>query len=165
MRRLLFYSLKFLALISRILSSQLYMKLISAAHKSQKVHFTGQAEYIDYNSHLDASGGLTIRGGVVISTKVIILTHDWSCLIGLQANNKTASSPSKYAFGTVDIGEHSFIGAGAIILPNTKIGKYCIIGAGAVVKGIVEDYAIIAGNPARKINDTREWGKKFIDNN
>lgn len=53
-------------------------------------------------------------------------------------------------------GEYSFIGAGAIILPGSKIGKYCIVGSGAVVKGAIEDYSIIVGNPAKKIGDTRD---------
>lgn len=54
------------------------------------------------------------------------------------------------------VGENSFIGAGAIVLPGTTIGKNCIIGAGAVIKGTVEDYSIMAGNPAKRIGDTRQ---------
>lgn len=54
------------------------------------------------------------------------------------------------------IGEDSFIGAGAIILPGTTIGKSCIVGAGAVVKGIVQDHSIMAGNPAKIIGSTIE---------
>ena len=44
------------------------------------------------------------------------------------------------AFKSVSIGDYSFIGAGAIILPGTTIGKYCIIGAGAVVKGHIVSF-------------------------
>lgn len=47
------------------------------------------------------------------------------------------------------------MGAGAIILPGTIIGKFCIIGAGAVVKGKIDDYSIMVGNPAKRIGDTR----------
>lgn len=60
------------------------------------------------------------------------------------------------------IGACSFVGAGAIILPNTRIGKCCIIGSGAVVKGVIEDYAIVVGNPARKIGDTRDEKYKLV---
>ena len=60
-------------------------------------------------------------------------------------------------FGYVlGIGEDSFIGAGCIILPGSKIGKFCIVGAGAVVKGNFEDYSVIVGSPARKIKDIRD---------
>ena len=52
------------------------------------------------------------------------------------------------------LGKDSFIGAGAILLPGTTIGCNCIIGAGAVVKGLVPDYSIVAGNPAKVIVKT-----------
>lgn len=54
-------------------------------------------------------------------------------------------------FKSVSIEENTFIGAGAIILPGTRIGKHCIIGAGAVIKGVIEDYSILIGNPAKKL--------------
>ena len=63
---------------------------------------------------------------------------------------------SENAYNSVSIGEDSFIGAGCIILPGSKIGKFCIVGAGAVVKGDFEDYSVIVGSPARKIKDIRD---------
>lgn len=104
-------------------------------------------------------------GGVVISTNVIILSHDWSFLKGLIAINRVNEcTPSfqKLAHNSVSIGENSFIGAGAVILPGTKIGKLCIIGAGAVVKGNIPDYSIVVGNPCRIVNDTRKYGDKIL---
>ncbi len=80
MRRILFYLLLFLAVASRMVSYKLYMRLLVAAHKSQGVKFDGMPEYIQQDAYLDPSGGLTIGRGTVISTKVIILTHDWSFL-------------------------------------------------------------------------------------
>ena len=100
-------------------------------------------------------------GGVVIFTNVIILTHDWSFLKGLIAINKVNECISSFHNG-VSIGENSFIGAGAVILPGTKIGKFCIIGAGSVVKGNIPDYSIVVGNPCKIINDTRKFGEKFL---
>ncbi|MFA6130538.1 MAG: DapH/DapD/GlmU-related protein [Candidatus Omnitrophota bacterium] len=49
----------------------------------------------------------------------------------------------------VEIGDDSWIGAGAIILPGVRIGRRCIIGAGAIVTRDVADSAIAAGCPAR----------------
>lgn len=60
------------------------------------------------------------------------------------------------AFRPVVINEESFIGAGAIVLPGSTIGRNCIIGAGALIKGNIPDYAIMAGNPAKQIGDTRQ---------
>ncbi|ABL68850.1 CatB-related O-acetyltransferase [Paracoccus denitrificans] len=47
------------------------------------------------------------------------------------------------------IGHDVWIGDGATILPGARIGSGVIIGAGAVVGGLVPDYAVVAGNPAR----------------
>lgn len=162
MKRLLFYFYKYIALISRFFSNRsLYMKLIIKAHSSQGVLFSGKPKYIQSNAMLDPLGGLTIENGVVISTDVIILTHDYSCTVGLLANDQEIKNDIAI-FKPVKIDKNTFIGAGAIILPGSRIGKYCIIGAGSVVKGIIEDYSIIIGNPAKKIEDTKEWGKSIL---
>lgn len=52
-------------------------------------------------------------------------------------------------FKKIVIGEDSWIGNCALILAN--VGKKCIVGAGSVVTKDVEDYSIVAGNPARVI--------------
>lgn len=48
------------------------------------------------------------------------------------------------------------IGAGAVILCGITIGEYAQIGMGAVVTKNVEPFAIVVGNPARKVGDIRE---------
>lgn len=55
--------------------------------------------------------------------------------------------------GDVVIGNRVWIAYRAIILPGVTIGDGAIIGAGAVVIKDVEPYAIMAGNPARKIGE------------
>lgn len=162
MKRLLFYILRVMAFLSRCVSRKMYGHLIMMAHKIQGVHFVGVPEYIDFSAHLDASGGLSIGKGVVISTHAVILSHDWSFLIGVKANfSKPRENFLEFAYKEVEVCEHSFIGAGAIVLPGSKIGKYYIIGAGAVVKGKIEDYSIVVGNPSKCIKNTSDWGKQF----
>jgi maltose O-acetyltransferase len=55
--------------------------------------------------------------------------------------------------GDVVIGDRVWIGYRAIILPGVTIGEGAVIGAGAVVTKNVEPYAIVGGNPARKIGE------------
>ncbi len=49
----------------------------------------------------------------------------------------------------ITIGEDTWIGNCAVILAS--IGEKCIVGAGSVVTKDIEDYSIIAGNPAKII--------------
>ena len=51
----------------------------------------------------------------------------------------------------VVIGAGSWVGHGAVILPGTRIGRNVVVAAGAVVRGEVEDHAVVAGNPARVV--------------
>ena len=49
------------------------------------------------------------------------------------------------------IGNDCWIGREAMLLPGATLGNGVIVGARAVVSGIVPDYAIVAGNPAKII--------------
>jgi len=51
----------------------------------------------------------------------------------------------------VEIGDGSFIGYGAVILPNVRIGKRAVIGANSVVTHDVPDFSVVAGSPAKII--------------
>lgn len=53
---------------------------------------------------------------------------------------------------TLTIGDDVWIGINVIILPSChQIGKSAIVGAGSVVTKDVPEYAIMGGNPAKKI--------------
>lgn len=87
-----------------------------------------------------------IGDDVLIGCNVHILSgknqHDFSSLdvpIRLQKMKMTA----------VRIGEDSWIGNCAVIMAN--VGRKCVVGAGSVVTRDVEDYSVVAGNPARVI--------------
>ena len=58
------------------------------------------------------------------------------------------------------------VGANATIVCGHTLGEYCLIGAGAVVTKDVPDYALMAGNPARRIGWVSRNGEKlrFDDN-
>lgn len=148
MKRFLFYLIRFIAFLLRAIKTKYYMRVLMFAHKLVGVKFIGKPEYIQYDAFLDASGGLSIEKNVVISTRVIILSHDWSFL---KKNYDKQLDLNKLAYKPVLIKENSFIGAGAILLPGTVVGKNCIIGAGAVVKGLIPDYSIVIGNPSKII--------------
>jgi acetyltransferase-like isoleucine patch superfamily enzyme len=51
----------------------------------------------------------------------------------------------------VVIGDGSWIGYGAVILPGARIGKHVVIGANSVVTGEIPDNSVAVGSPARVI--------------
>lgn len=51
----------------------------------------------------------------------------------------------------VIIGDNSWIGAKATILPGVTIGDFCVVAAGSVVNKDVADYTVVAGIPAKVI--------------
>ena len=53
--------------------------------------------------------------------------------------------------GDIIIGNDVWIGRDVLILPGVNIGDGAVIGAGSVVTKNVEDYEIVAGNPANHI--------------
>lgn len=59
------------------------------------------------------------------------------------------------------IGHDVWIGQGALILPGVNLGVGSIVGGGAVVTKSVEDYSIVAGNPAKVIR--RRFSKNVVD--
>jgi sugar O-acyltransferase (sialic acid O-acetyltransferase NeuD family) len=85
-----------------------------------------------------------------------VITHD--CTIG----DFVQISPGVCLLGNVIIDDFVLIGANATILPRLRIGKYAIIAAGATVTGPVEDYAVMAGCPARISGWNSAYGAKLI---
>ena len=65
--------------------------------------------------------------------------------------NPRAFIERKHEFKQTLVKRGATIGANATIICGTTIGRYALIGAGAVVKKDVQDYAIVAGVPAKQI--------------
>jgi UDP-2-acetamido-3-amino-2,3-dideoxy-glucuronate N-acetyltransferase len=60
-------------------------------------------------------------------------------------------------YALTHVGEGASIGANATIVCGNDIGEYAFIGAGAVVTKYIPPYALVVGNPARRIG----WMSKF----
>lgn len=52
--------------------------------------------------------------------------------------------------------EGCLVGINCTILPGVRIGKMSVVSAGSVVTKDVDDYTIVAGNPARKIANIKK---------
>ena len=52
---------------------------------------------------------------------------------------------------SVTIGDGSWLGYGAVVLPGATIGKHVVVGANSVVSGVIPDYCVAVGSPAKVI--------------
>ena len=100
--------------------------------------------FTTYGIYYQANGRLSIGKGTYIAPNV-----------GLITENHDVSEPNKRAGAKgVIIGEKCWIGMNSVILPGVTLGDHTVVGAGAIVtKSFLEGYCVIAGNPAKKIKE------------
>ncbi|WP_227318432.1 CatB-related O-acetyltransferase [Cedecea davisae] len=101
--------------------------------------------------HLDQ---LWIGDYVCIAAEAVILmggnnTHrsDWFSLYPFMETLKGSYRPK----GDTHIGDGSWIGMRAMIMPGITLGEGAIVAAGSVVTKDVSPYSVVGGNPARVI--------------
>jgi acetyltransferase-like isoleucine patch superfamily enzyme len=106
----------------------------------------GDDTNIEQNVHFACHSRVWIGKNVSITgnCSIVDVTHSFSDVhcaekIGIRIQDDDSF---------VEIGDGTFIGFGAVILPNVRIGKCAVIGANSVVVHDVPDYAVAAGVPA-----------------
>lgn len=106
---------------------------------------------------------IRIGNNVTISADVRFYEHDgvhllWNC------DSDYCGPMIGYKKGEIYVGDNVCIGGRSIIIYNVKIGHNALIAAGSVVTKDVPPYAVVGGNPAKVIGDTRElWKKRLAD--
>jgi acetyltransferase-like isoleucine patch superfamily enzyme len=69
----------------------------------------------------------------------------------------------------VSIGSECKIYNNVVVLPGTKIGKHCTVGANSIVSGLIPDYCVVVGAPAKIIKrydfDKKAWLKTDKEGN
>jgi UDP-2-acetamido-3-amino-2,3-dideoxy-glucuronate N-acetyltransferase len=85
-----------------------------------------------------------------------------SCVF-TNVNNPRANVSRKDELRTTPIGRGASIGANATIVCGHSLGMFCFIGAGAVVTKDVADFALMVGNPARRIGWMSRAGERLKD--
>jgi acetyltransferase-like isoleucine patch superfamily enzyme len=104
----------------------------------------GKGAWIGQQCFFHSAGGIEIGSHVGIGPGVKILTSSHTL-----GNIHTPILHNPVEFAPVKVGDNSDIGVGAIILPGVNIGVGVQVGAGAVVTQSVENYAVVAGVPAK----------------
>ncbi len=123
----------------------------------------GDHVFVGHFAILDASHGLTIEEGCQIGFFTGIFTHSSHAAIRLYGR-EYVHTPVKHAYFTqsVSIGAYTFVGAHATLLPGTRLGKGCLVSAYSLVSGEYPDFAIVQGQPAKQIGDTRTMDERLL---
>lgn len=106
----------------------------------------GLGSYVGMNTLINGfTSKVTIGSNVSISQNVNIMTD----------SGPNASKKMQQLFpiekGEIHIGEHCWIGANAIIMPNVKLGEFSIVAANSYVNKSFPKYSVVGGSPARLI--------------
>lgn len=104
----------------------------------------GKNIFVNHDCTFLDLGGITIEDGVMIAPKVSLITESHP----LAPNERNA-----LVLKSILIKPNAWIGAGAIILPGVTVGKNSVVAAGAVVTKNVPDNVVVAGVPARVVQE------------
>lgn len=133
---------------------QIRKKVVEQLSVDNYVTAVHPSAFISKTASIDE--GTVVMHGAIVQTCSKIGKHciintgasvDHDCLI----DDFVHVAPHATVAGGVEIGECSWIGAGAVIKQYIKIGKNCMIGAGAVVVKDVPDNTTVVGVPAREL--------------
>jgi UDP-2-acetamido-3-amino-2,3-dideoxy-glucuronate N-acetyltransferase len=114
-------------------------------------------------------GNAKIGNNVKIQNNVsvfdaVILEDDVFCgpsMVFTNVINPRSHIVRKHEYKETLVKRGASIGANAVLLCGVEVGSYSMIGAGAVVTRNVPDYALVVGNPARRIGWTCQCGVRL----
>lgn len=104
----------------------------------------GAGSFINYGCFMDLGAPTVIGERVAIGYGVMFITI--SHAVG-SADARAGDGFKK----SIRIGDGTWIGARATILPGVTVGEGCVIAAGAVVTADCDPHSLYGGVPARKI--------------
>ncbi len=154
--------------------NQVNKKFLRNVRISSSAYITGKKKldisdgvWVNHYARIDASGGVKIGKCCQIGYGASILSHSSHNAIRLNGDKYMELDISErigYIHKAVSIGDYTFVGGRATILPGVKIGKGCVIGVAAVVTKDVPDFAIVAGVPATIIKSVLDIDQSFFEN-
>jgi UDP-2-acetamido-3-amino-2,3-dideoxy-glucuronate N-acetyltransferase len=108
-------------------------------------------------NNVKIQNNVSVYSGVVIEDDVFLGP---SCVLTNVSNPR--SQVNRHAlYETTVLKRGCTVGANATIVCGVTVGRYAFIGAGAVVTRTVSDYALMIGNPARRVGWMSRHGHRL----
>jgi UDP-2-acetamido-3-amino-2,3-dideoxy-glucuronate N-acetyltransferase len=104
--------------------------------------------------------GVEVDDGVFIGPHVCFTNDRQPRAIAPDGSPKTDAD---WEVGPILVRRGAALGANSTILPGVTIGRWAMIGSGSVVTRDVDDYELVAGNPARRLGRVCPCGQPLRD--
>jgi acetyltransferase-like isoleucine patch superfamily enzyme len=125
----------------------------------------GDHVFIGAFNFIEASGGITLGEGVQITNFCSLVTHSSQRsqrLLGRAYAQWQGDMPG-FKRAPIAIGAYTFVGPHSLIEAGSRIGKGVLVCAYSQVRGEVPDFAIVAGQPAQVVGDTRQMDARLLN--
>jgi len=132
-----------------------YIELPFRANWGGRHLHLGSGVYANFNLTLVDDGHIYVGDRVMFGPNVTVATANHPIDPDLRGRGLQYNK-------NVYIGENTWIGAGAVIVPGVHIGKNSVIGAGSVVTKDIPDGVVAVGNPCRVIRQVSERDRKYF---
>jgi len=104
--------------------------------------------------------GVTVEDGVFIGPHVCFTNDRLPRAVNPDGSSRTDAD---WEVGLIRVRAGAALGAASVVLPGVTIGRWALVGAGSVVTRDVADYALVLGNPARRIGSACPCGEPLPD--
>lgn len=128
----------------------------------------GNDVFIGHFNFIEASSGIRIGQGTQVTNFISIVSHSTHRSVRVAA--RLSGAPAPAADGSqpsdirapIEIGPYCFIGPHSVIEAGAVLGKGCLVTAGSRVRGTFGDFAVLSGNPAQVVGDTRTQDARWL---
>jgi lipopolysaccharide O-acetyltransferase len=114
--------------------------------------------YLGFHVSVFATRGVTIGRDVYLNGHVTIYDH----YPPLDSEDAGAPGPADERVGEVSLGDQSWIGWGAVVMPGVRIGTHSVLGANSVAIEDVPDHCVAVGNPAVVVRRYDAPSKRWV---
>jgi UDP-2-acetamido-3-amino-2,3-dideoxy-glucuronate N-acetyltransferase len=110
------------------------------------------ADDVKVQNNVSLYDGVELESGVFVGP---------SCVF-TNVKRPRAGKSQKHAYQKTLVRRGATLGANVTVVCGVTLGRYCFVGAGALVTRDVPDYALVQGNPARRVGWVGRAGLELV---